>query len=255
MQTYTVKSNAARAAAKAGLNRSDVAQDEHGNWYVDLPDFADVDVSEADDFAPPAFLNSDKSTKDAADLPEVDLSVSAAEANPGMVSDAEAATADPARTAYRDHEAPEQPLVRMKRELTESLADSAPTAAYTTTRVSLRNVAAAFLAWFDEYVGKDAVAEISHPAVDAMRAALANTPAKAQRKPRTAKSTRTGTTKREEIVALLCSPEGCTRADILDLTGWPSVTVQGLAAASNLDLRQVKEGRVFRYFGTPKSAD
>jgi hypothetical protein len=56
--------------------------------------------------------------------------------------------------------------------------------------------------------------------------------------------------KREAIAALLLREEGCTTQDILDATGWPTVTVPGQAAALGIKLRKVKEGRATRYFGT-----
>jgi len=49
------------------------------------------------------------------------------------------------------------------------------------------------------------------------------------------------------IVALLQRKNGCTRADILEATGWPSVSVQQQAAAANLKLTIKKDGSVKRY--------
>lgn len=59
-----------------------------------------------------------------------------------------------------------------------------------------------------------------------------------------------GPTKRAAAAALLSRPEGCTARDILNATGWPAVSVQALAKASGLTLRQEKDGKVTRYFGT-----
>lgn len=61
---------------------------------------------------------------------------------------------------------------------------------------------------------------------------------------------REGPSKREMAAGLLLRPEGATAKDILDLTGWPSVSVQQVARASGLRLRQEKEGRATRYFGS-----
>lgn len=55
--------------------------------------------------------------------------------------------------------------------------------------------------------------------------------------------------KRELVAQLLSRPKGATRQEILDATGWPAVSVQSMAKASSLTLRQEKEGRSFRYYG------
>jgi hypothetical protein len=62
---------------------------------------------------------------------------------------------------------------------------------------------------------------------------------------------REGPSKRAEAAALLAREGGATAGEILECTGWPSVSVPALARASNLTLRQQKEGRVTRYYGTP----
>lgn len=56
------------------------------------------------------------------------------------------------------------------------------------------------------------------------------------------------------IHALLTRPAGCTAADILSFTGWPTVSVPQVAASAGLKLSRKKEGRALRYFGTPKPA-
>jgi hypothetical protein len=50
------------------------------------------------------------------------------------------------------------------------------------------------------------------------------------------------------IADLLRRPEGCTTADVLKATGWPSVSLNQQATAAGLTLRKVKEGRITRYF-------
>jgi Protein of unknown function (DUF3489) len=57
-------------------------------------------------------------------------------------------------------------------------------------------------------------------------------------------------TKLAAVVALLTRPEGCTSADIMAVTSWPSVSVPQQARAAGLTLRQEKEGRATRYWGT-----
>ena len=67
--------------------------------------------------------------------------------------------------------------------------------------------------------------------------------------PQATKAERRGS-KREIIAALLLREEGCTTRDILDATGWPSVTVPGQAKSLGIKLRQVKQGRTTTYYGT-----
>ena len=54
--------------------------------------------------------------------------------------------------------------------------------------------------------------------------------------------------KLEAIVGLLKRKEGCTAADVLQVTGWPSVSMPQQAAAAGIKLRTEKEGRVTRYW-------
>lgn len=56
--------------------------------------------------------------------------------------------------------------------------------------------------------------------------------------------------KRETVVGLLKRSGGCTRADVLAATGWPSVSLPSIAKASGLTLRKEKsEGQQTRYWG------
>lgn len=80
------------------------------------------------------------------------------------------------------------------------------------------------------------------------RAGLAAAPT-AARKPRAERAPRReGPTKRQIAAGLLTRPEGTTTREILDATGWPAVSVPAIAKASGLTLRQEKDGRVTRYF-------
>lgn len=63
-----------------------------------------------------------------------------------------------------------------------------------------------------------------------------------------------GESKVAMIAALLTSKDGCTAADILAATGWPTVSVPAQAKAAGLKLTKTKEGRTFRYRGTPLQA-
>lgn len=58
-----------------------------------------------------------------------------------------------------------------------------------------------------------------------------------------------------EIVAnLLKRPEGCTTADAIAGTGWPTLSFPQQAKAAGLVLRKEKEGKVTRYWGTTAKA-
>ena len=53
------------------------------------------------------------------------------------------------------------------------------------------------------------------------------------------------------IADLLLRKEGCTRDDILEVTGWPSVSVPAMAKAAGLKLRKEKtKGGKTHYFGS-----
>lgn len=94
-------------------------------------------------------------------------------------------------------------------------------------------------------------AKAAKPAKAPKVAKTKNDAVKAPPKPRAAKAD--GSKSKREIVAdLLQRPEGATRAEILEATGWPAVTVQGQAKASGLTLRQEKKpGEPTRYYGAP----
>jgi hypothetical protein len=60
-----------------------------------------------------------------------------------------------------------------------------------------------------------------------------------------------GQTKTALVGQLLLRKEGCTTADIINATGWPTVSVPAQAKAVGLGLRKEKDGKVMRYFGVP----
>lgn len=66
-------------------------------------------------------------------------------------------------------------------------------------------------------------------------------------------SKRTGPTKREQAARLLTNANGATTRDILDLTGWPAVSVPALAKASGLTLRKEKVDGRTRYYGVARA--
>jgi len=79
----------------------------------------------------------------------------------------------------------------------------------------------------------------------------ARAPAKRTGAPRKAAATlSSGKTKNAMVGELLARPEGCTTADILAATGWPSVSVPAQAKAVGLTLRKEKDGKVTRYWGS-----
>lgn len=56
--------------------------------------------------------------------------------------------------------------------------------------------------------------------------------------------------KLEIIVGLLTRPEGCTTKDVLNATGWPSISMPAMAKSAGLTLSKEKDGSVTRYRGT-----
>ena len=57
-------------------------------------------------------------------------------------------------------------------------------------------------------------------------------------------------TKTEIVANLLTRESGCTTAEVLDATGWPSVSMPAMAKACRLELRKVKEaGLPTQYYG------
>lgn len=73
-------------------------------------------------------------------------------------------------------------------------------------------------------------------------------PAKKEAKPRKAKSH--GKSKMLIVAELLKRTEGCTTADVLKATGWPTVSMPAQAKAAKLKLyKEKKKGEVTRYFG------
>lgn len=88
------------------------------------------------------------------------------------------------------------------------------------------------------------------------KAAKKKTAAKAKAKTKTAPKTKVKTTgprgeKTLAVKKLLERKSGCTRKDILDLTGWPAVSVQTMAKAAGLKLRKEKEkGKATVYYGS-----
>lgn len=74
-------------------------------------------------------------------------------------------------------------------------------------------------------------------------------PVKAAKAPKGKKNTKTA-----RAVALLIRQVGCTGSEILQATGWPTVSVPRLAEISGLKLRKEKvAGGVTRYWGTLKA--
>lgn len=59
-----------------------------------------------------------------------------------------------------------------------------------------------------------------------------------------------GKTKNDLIADLLLRPEGCTNADAMAISGWPSVSMPYQAKVSGLVLTKKKEGTITRYWGT-----
>lgn len=97
-------------------------------------------------------------------------------------------------------------------------------------------------------VAKKAAKAAPKPARRAAKA-KAPKPAKTARDAAGAKVIRPGS-KLEIVHALLTRPAGCTAAEVLKATEWPAVSMPQQARAAGLTLRQEKEGKVTRYWGT-----
>lgn len=94
-------------------------------------------------------------------------------------------------------------------------------------------------------------------AEQAIRAASGNSRPRAQ-KTKQAKSPampRKGESKIEMIARLLKRKEGCTTAEVLAATQWPSVSMPQQAKAAGLRLTKEKDGRVTRYHAEEESHD
>lgn len=59
-----------------------------------------------------------------------------------------------------------------------------------------------------------------------------------------------GPSKASLAADLLRRPEGATTKEILELTKWPAVSVPAIARSAGLTLRQEKDGKVTRYYGS-----
>lgn len=75
--------------------------------------------------------------------------------------------------------------------------------------------------------------------------------AKVAPKAKAAKPAANGKTKLELITALLLRKSGCTNADVLEVTNWPSVSMPQQATAAGIKLRKEKKpGAPTRYYGS-----
>lgn len=79
--------------------------------------------------------------------------------------------------------------------------------------------------------------------------AKARTPAAPKPAAGAAKVIRPGS-KLEIVVGLLTRKEGCTSADVLKACDWPAVSMPQQARSAGLTLRQEKDGKVTRYWGS-----
>lgn len=81
----------------------------------------------------------------------------------------------------------------------------------------------------------------------ARSAVKGKTKAKAPKKAKAEKTARSGS-KTEVIKGLLSRAAGCTAADVMEATGWPSVSMPQQARNLGIKLKTEKEGRVTRYW-------
>ncbi|MDX2202100.1 MAG: DUF3489 domain-containing protein [Hyphomicrobiaceae bacterium] len=116
--------------------------------------------------------------------------------------------------------------------LTEEIAmlDQALAVRSATPRTSLRDVAAAVLAAWDDEANRegDMIGALDAP-MEALRTLLAGKPARVAREPGAPRKPREGT-KQEQVLAMLRRPEGATVAQVGEATGWGKDTVRGFFA-------------------------
>lgn len=86
---------------------------------------------------------------------------------------------------------------------------------------------------------------------DAIARKIKNPPDAKKAKAKGAAKSTGANTKAALIGTLLMNPKGCTTADMLKATGWPSLSVPRQAKMVGLGLRKEKDGKVTRYFGVP----
>ncbi len=84
--------------------------------------------------------------------------------------------------------------------------------------------------------------------INALRISKGQDPIKV-RKSRTVQTPRSGkgTSKTQLIAGLLTRPGGCTTKDVLEATGWPSVSMPAQAKAVGLELIKTKTNGITRY--------
>ncbi len=116
--------------------------------------------------------------------------------------------------------------------LTEEIAllDQALAERAASPRTNLRDAAAAILAAWDDEANRagDMIGALDAP-MEALRTLLASKPARTPREPGAPRKPREGT-KQEQVLAMLCRPEGATVAQIAEATAWNSNTVRGFLA-------------------------
>jgi len=111
-----------------------------------------------------------------------------------------------------------------------AMLDQALAARAAAPRASLRDVAAAVLATWDDEANRegDMIGALDAP-MEALRILLAGKPPRAARAPGAPRKPREGT-KQEQVLAMLRRPEGATVAQIAEATGWAQHTVRGFFA-------------------------
>jgi hypothetical protein len=92
--------------------------------------------------------------------------------------------------------------------------------------------------WFKKTVAKP-VAAMAEPAAQPQENPM----------PRAKTKRNNGSSKTKKILSLLQREGGCTRAEALKVSGWPSVSMPAVAKAAGLRLRRSKrKGEPIRYY-------
>jgi len=148
--------------------------------------------------------------------------------------------ADTAPTVAPDDASGESPAVTNEAAqaapLTEEIAllDQLLAAPAATPRANLRDAATAVLEAWDDQAGRfgthegDMIGALDAP-ITALRTLLAGKPACVAREPGAPRKPREGK-KQEQVLAMLCRPDGATVAQIAEATDWAQNTVRGFFA-------------------------
>lgn len=272
MKTYSTKSKAVRAAQKARINLNTIrfTHDIAAGTWTWIPKKTDeVAAQDPESFEAPIEQHdeivdlthditagtwtwvSNEAGEVAAQNPE---SFEAAIEQHDEIVDR---TAAPATAASEEDDREIAEVLCAEQPAAEAIERVMPIAPERVIVLAPEAVLAVYNAWVEadpDAFDADAMLAYLTRAYEAGRQAAATKPPRRATERRTAEPKEArGPNKRERAAGLLTRPGGATAREILDVTGWPAVSVPALAKASRVTLRQEKDGKVTRYYGTASS--